>query len=100
MDERLPERFGSTLTRCREGADLTKTAFAMVTELHRVEIRELERGRRLPRLDTILKLSAGVEASPCILLADLHWRPGYYVAGDFYFDDRPRPDLEARTGAP
>ncbi|HEX5375571.1 MAG TPA: helix-turn-helix transcriptional regulator [Solirubrobacterales bacterium] len=99
MDPRLAERFGLRLRDCRQRAGLTKSALALVTELHRVEIGELEGGGRLPRLDTILKLSAGVEVPPRDLLADLHWRPGYYVAGDFYFDDGPRPDLEARVGA-
>jgi hypothetical protein len=56
--------------------------------VHRTEIGEIERGRRVPRLDTLLKLSAGVEASPCELISGMRWQPGSQaqVAGS-YADD-------------
>jgi hypothetical protein len=47
-----------------------------LVDVHRTEISHLERGLRVPRLDTILKLSAGVEVSPCELIAGLRWQPG------------------------
>ena len=89
MDSLLADRFGRNLWRSRRRADLTQADLARLTELHRVAIGELERGRRLPRLDTILKVSAGVEASPCVLLAGLHWQPGYYVESEFWIEGEP-----------
>lgn len=96
MDSRLAERFGHNLRRRRRRAGLTQEELAGLIELHRVDIGELERGRRLPRLDTILKVSAGVEASPCVLLAGLRWAPGYYVEGEFHVEDRPESGAGGR----
>jgi DNA-binding XRE family transcriptional regulator len=87
MDACLAHRFGGNLRRARRRADLSQMQLAHLVELHRGDIGQLERGLRLPRLDTILKLSAGVEQSSCVLLAGLCWRPGYYVDGGFCVDD-------------
>jgi transcriptional regulator with XRE-family HTH domain len=83
MSSPLAARFGANLRRARQGADLTQEGLAHLVELSRCDIGQLERGLRLPRLDTILKLSAGVARSPCVLLAGLRWQPGYQVEGQF-----------------
>ena len=83
MDVLLAHRFGGNLRCARRRADLSQVELARLVELHRNDVGRLERGLRLPRLDTILKLSAGVGDSPCALLAGLGWRPGYYVEGGF-----------------
>lgn len=80
-------RFGANLQRRRRQAELTQLGVAMRVDIHRTEIGDLERGHRLARLDTILKLSAGLGASPCVLLAGLEWLPGHYVEGKFYVED-------------
>lgn len=72
----LSEHFGRRLWRYRRRAYLSQDDLALLLGLHRTEISQIERGLRIPRLDTILKLSAGVEASPCDLIAGLRWRPG------------------------
>lgn len=95
MHSHLAEQFGHNLWRHRRRAALSQDGLAELVELHRVDIGALERGERLPRIDTILKVSAGVEASPCMLLAGLHWRPGYYVEGDFYVEDGSESPLPA-----
>ena len=87
MDARLAHRFGANLLRARGRAGLTQLQLARMVELHRNDIGQLERGRRLPRLDTILKLSAGVSDSPCVLLGGLRWHPGHYVEGSFSVED-------------
>jgi transcriptional regulator with XRE-family HTH domain len=87
--EDLAVAFGKNLWRQRRvEAKLSQTALGARVQVHRVEIGELERGVRLPRLDTILKLSAGVDVPPRVLLAGLYWRPGRYIEGDFYVEDR------------
>ncbi|HET7486178.1 MAG TPA: helix-turn-helix transcriptional regulator [Solirubrobacterales bacterium] len=99
MDPRLAHRFGGNLRRARRRADLSQVQLARLVELNRVDVGQLERGRRLPRLDTILKLSAGVEQSSCVLLAGLRWRPGYYVNGGFCVDDPSEASAAAKRGA-
>ena len=78
--------FGRNLLRRRKQAGLSRAELGELTELHRVDIGAIERGERSPRLDTILKVSAGVQASPCELLAGLRWQTGYYVKGEFYVE--------------
>ena len=84
MDSPLADRFGANLRCARRNADLSQEGLALLVELSRSDVSQLECGLRLPRLDTIIKLSAGVAVSPCVLLAGLNWQPGYYVEGQFH----------------
>lgn len=95
MHSRLAEQFGRNLWRHRRRAALSQVELADLAELHRMAIGALERGERLPRIDTILKVSAGVQASPCLLLAGLRWRPGHYVEGGFDIEDDPERPRQA-----
>jgi transcriptional regulator with XRE-family HTH domain len=92
---RLGEQFGNNLSRCRRLSQLSRTEVADRVDVHPTYLGRLERGDALPRLDTIIKLSAGVNASPCTLLAGMRWRPGYFVEGDFWIDDW----ISSREGA-
>lgn len=87
MDSPLAVRFGRNLWRQRRRADLSQQELADLTGLHRVGIGKIERGEQLPRLDTILKVSAGVQASPCELMAGLRWYPGRQIEGEFGVED-------------
>ncbi len=82
----LAERFALNLWRSRRRADLSQDDLANRIGVSRAVISPLERGLRLPRIDTILKLAAGMKVSPCVLLEGMAWRPGRYVDGDFYVE--------------
>lgn len=85
----LGERFGAHLKRSRRRADLSQQALADLVGMNRVNVSELERGLALPRIDTILKLAAGMNVSACELLEGMEWRPGRHVDGDFYLPNPP-----------
>lgn len=85
----LGERFGTHLKRSRRRADLSQQALADLVGMNRVNVRELERGLALPRIDTILKLAAGTNVSVCELLEGVEWRPGRQAEGDFYLPSPP-----------
>jgi transcriptional regulator with XRE-family HTH domain len=87
-------RFGSNLQRHRRAEGLSQEAVARRIQIHRTEVGQLERGIRLPQLDTILKLATGVEASPCELMAGLKWLPGHYVEGRFHIADDAEVEIE------
>lgn len=72
----LGERFGANLSRCRRRAGLSQDGLADLVGLTRGHLGELERGRQLPRIDTVLRLAAAMEASTCVLLEGMEWRPG------------------------
>lgn len=82
----LEERFGLNLWRGRRRADLSQEDLGNLVGLSRAAVCQLELGRRLPRLDTILQLAAGTNVSTCFLLEGMGWRPGRYVDGDFYVE--------------
>jgi DNA-binding XRE family transcriptional regulator len=96
----LGERFGHNLWCSRRRADLSQEKLANLVGLSRQAIYALEGGRRLPRLDTIVKLAAGTNVSVSFLLEGMEWRPGRYVDGDFYVEHPPPPHLRrGRTGS-
>ena len=79
-DVALNRRFAENLILLRARSDLSQQQTAERSGLHQTEISLLERGLRLPRLDTIVKLSGAVEAEPCELFAGMAWRLGRNVA--------------------
>jgi transcriptional regulator with XRE-family HTH domain len=70
----LGRRLGQNLIELRARAGLSQTGLAERAGLHRTEIALLERGLRIPRLDTVVKLAGAVEARPCELLAEMAWK--------------------------
>lgn len=69
-------RFGENLRRLRKRADVSQETLGFRAELHRTEIGLLERGARVPRIDTIVKIAAGLDVAPDALLAGIAWIPG------------------------
>ena len=71
----LAERFGRNVFRSRRRAGLSQEELRIRAALHRTEIGMLERGIRLPRLDTIIKVAGGIEIDPGDLLTGIAWVP-------------------------
>jgi transcriptional regulator with XRE-family HTH domain len=90
--------FGHNLNRLRRRASLSQEELAALASLHRTEIWMLERGVRLARIDTVVKLAGGLEEDAGTLFHGLVWLPGHDVAGRFALPPTLRA---ARTdGAP
>jgi transcriptional regulator with XRE-family HTH domain len=53
----IAARFGDNLAHCRKRADLSQDELNVLASVHRTEVSQLERGLRLPRIDTLVKLS-------------------------------------------
>lgn len=71
----IARRFGQNLVRLRKQAGLSQEELGFLANLHRTEVGMLERGTRLPRIDTLLKLKGSLEVSADELLEGLEWRP-------------------------
>ena len=71
---RVTRRFAKNLVSLRRRSDLSQTAAAERAGLHRTEISLLERGLRVPRLSTIIRVAGGLEGEPCDLFAEMAWR--------------------------
>ena len=72
-------RFGRNLARCREGAGISQEELSFRASIHRTEVSLLERGERMPRIDTALRLAGSLGVSLDDLIAGLEWRPGYEI---------------------
>jgi transcriptional regulator with XRE-family HTH domain len=71
----ISERFGANLRRRRRSLDLSQERLGQLASLHRTAIGMLEQGERMPRIDTLVKLAASLEASPSDLLKGIEWLP-------------------------
>jgi transcriptional regulator with XRE-family HTH domain len=74
-------RFGHNLARCRERAGITQEELGMRAELHRTAVGQLERGERVARTDTLVKLVGSLGIRPEDLLEGLEWEPSVRTAG-------------------
>lgn len=72
-------RFGQNLARCRERADVSQEELGFRASLHRTELSMLERGERMPRVDTALRIAGSLGVALDDLVAGLEWRPGYEI---------------------
>ncbi len=63
-------RFGNNLARLRHDAGLTQADLAARVSMHRPEVSLLERGRRCPRIDTLLKLAWALSLDAAALLEE------------------------------
>lgn len=79
----VAERFTANLIRYRKKAGLSQEALALASDLNRTEIGQLERGNRLPRIDTLVKLASALDVEPSDLLAGIEWKPGEVRPGRF-----------------
>jgi transcriptional regulator with XRE-family HTH domain len=69
-------QFGKNLARVRKRADLSQEELSVMASVHRTEISQLERGLRVARVDTLVKLLGSLEANADELLDGLGWEPG------------------------
>lgn len=83
----IAARFGDNLARCRKQADLSQDELGVRASVHRTEISQLERGLRIARIDTLVKLAGSLEVSADELLAGIGWNPGGTRIGKFRADD-------------
>lgn len=79
--------FGRNLARCRKRAGLSQEEVAVRASLHRTAVGQIERGERVARVDTLVKLAGSLGLPPGELLVGLDWEPGGTQLGRF----RSRP---------
>jgi transcriptional regulator with XRE-family HTH domain len=87
----IAQRFAANLTAARKRSGLSQEEVGVRASVHRTEISQLERGLRLARIDTLVKLAAALGVTPDELLAGIEWTPGETTRGHF------RPSGEAET---
>jgi transcriptional regulator with XRE-family HTH domain len=81
--QELARHFGKNLACLRKRAGVSQEELGFLANLHRTEVGMLERGVRLPRLDTLLKLSGALEVEMGELVDGLAWTPSDPRVGSF-----------------
>jgi transcriptional regulator with XRE-family HTH domain len=81
--QKVAQEFGLNMLVARKRADLSQEELGFRASLHRTEIGELERGVRLPRIDTVVKLAGALSVPPGDLLKGVAWSPGRERLGRF-----------------
>lgn len=77
--------FGKNLRFHRRRARMSQEGLGERADLHRTEIGLLERGARVPRIDTVIKLASALSIAPGELLAGIDWKLGSVQPGGFEF---------------
>lgn len=79
----VARRFGANLVHCRNRAGMSQERLGECADLHRTAIGLLEKGARVPRIDTLLKLATALHVAPDDLLDGIVWQPGTVSHGRF-----------------
>lgn len=93
-------QFGDNLILCRKRADVSQDELSVRASVHRTEISLLERGLRVARIDTLVKLYGSLEIDPSELLVGIAWEPGGTRLGRFKDRPMPEPDRISRLVSP
>lgn len=88
----VAKQFGANLRNCRERLGLSQEELSVRASLHRTAVGQIERGERVARVDTLIKLAGSLEVPPGELLDGMDWDPGGTRLGQYMFDHEEGPD--------
>ncbi len=95
--EEIARLIGERMRELRKERGLNQEEMSYRCGLHRTEISQLERGLRLPRVDTLIKVAASLEVKLEELVGQVVWNPGEYQVGGFTVRPRSKAE-ESRRG--
>lgn len=85
VDRGAAVRLGRNVFMARRRAQFSQEELAALASLHRTEVGMVEKGERLPRVDTLIKLASALGVGAGELLEGVDWvvpaptRPGSFV---------------------
>jgi transcriptional regulator with XRE-family HTH domain len=92
-DDAFARVFGTNLARCREQLGVSQEELGFRAGLHRTAVGQLERGERVARTDTLVRLCGSLGVGPDALLAGLGWRPTQIAIGELEIQEVDPADL-------
>lgn len=96
--EEIARRFGQNLRRARKQAAMSQERLAIGASLHRTEIGLIERGHRVARIDTLIKIASSLGVSPEVLLEGIDWTVAGSSRGRFNVTGPPpQPPRRGRS---
>lgn len=97
-DKAVARRFGQNLARERKRVGISQENLGLLAGLHRTAVGQLERAERVPRLDTVIKLTGSLGLRPEAFLGGLDWKPATITEGELILggdgsgDEEPNAD--------
>jgi transcriptional regulator with XRE-family HTH domain len=79
----VAKRFGENVMLYRRRVGLSQEVLGFAASLHRTEISAIERGERVARIDTLVKLAGALSVPPGDLLKGMAWTAGGTRVGRF-----------------
>jgi len=79
----VADQFGANLAYCRRRAKISQEELAVMASLHRTAVGQAERGERVARVDTLVKLAGSLDIPRGELLDGMGWDPGGTRLGRF-----------------
>jgi len=84
VDREVAIRLGINLWLARRRAGYSQEALGVLCGLHRTEIGFVEKGKRLPRVDTLIKVAGALGLGVQALVDGIEWiPPGPSASGSF-----------------
>jgi transcriptional regulator with XRE-family HTH domain len=81
------DRLGANLAHHRRAIGISQELLGDLAALHRTAVGQLERGERIARSDTLVKLASGLGVDANTLLEGIVWTPPQLDTGSFGFED-------------
>jgi transcriptional regulator with XRE-family HTH domain len=79
----LAQVIGRRIARMRIARGESQEEVSLRSGIHRTAIGQLERGERIPRADTLVKVAGALEVDSGALISGLRWNPISYIDGGF-----------------
>lgn len=81
-DPEFADVMGKNIARHREAMGVSQEELGFIAGLHRTAVGQLERGERVARSDTVIRLCGSLGIEPNALFEGLGWKPAVYSKGE------------------
>jgi transcriptional regulator with XRE-family HTH domain len=95
--DELKERFGINVREHRKRLGISQYELAFRAEIAHASISLIELGKKLTRIDTVIRLAGALGVKPSELAAGIAWMPAEVVARPGSFDVPDDPELAAEV---
>lgn len=98
-NDELRERFGMNLRACRERLGISQEELGFRAGIHPTGVGFYELGKKLPLVETFIRLSGALATTPNELAAGISWTPGEAIVTPGGFEVPDDPALAAEIAA-
>jgi transcriptional regulator with XRE-family HTH domain len=97
--EELRERLGLNLRECRGRLGVSQYELSFRAETGLTAISPIELGRKVPRIDTFIRLAGALEVAPNTLASGILWKPAEAIVTPGGFEIPDDPEIQAEVEA-